>query len=115
MPGNQEELVRTLDQAGKPLIAVIMAGRPLTLSGIVDQVDALLFAWHPGTMGGEAIAELIFGIRSPSGKLPASFPRMVGQVPIYYGQKNTGKPPCPESIIHIDQIHELSGYTFAFT
>ena len=104
LPGAQASLVRSIRGCGKPVIAVIMAGRPLTLTEIVDDVDAILFAWHPGTMGGEAIAELIFGIRSPSGKLPASFPRMVGQVPIYYGQKNTGKPPCPESIIHIDQI-----------
>jgi len=81
-----------------------LAGRPLTLTNIVDQVDAILFAWHPGTMGGPAIADLLFGIESPSGKLPATFPRMVGQIPIYYSQKNSGKPASWENIAHIDEI-----------
>jgi len=104
LPGAQAELVRRVRQAGKPVVAVILAGRPLTLTNIVDDVDALLYAWHPGTMGGPAIAELIFGVAAPSGKLPATFPRMVGQVPIYYSQKNTGKPPSPDTIVHIDEI-----------
>jgi beta-glucosidase len=103
-PGDQVELVRRLRSTGKPLVAVIMAGRPLTLADIVDEVDALLFAWHPGTMGGPAIADLLFGRESPSGKLPVTFPRMVGQVPIYYSQKNTGKPPTPDQVVHIDEI-----------
>ena len=102
LPGDQAELVRRVRAAGTKVIAVIMAGRPLTLTNIIDQVDAVLFAWHPGTMGGPAIADLLFGIESPSGKLPVTFPRMVGQVPIYYNQKNTGKPPSPEQIVHID-------------
>lgn len=104
LPGNQAELVRVIRETGKPVVAVIMAGRPLTLSNIVDQVDAILFAWHPGTMAGPAIADLLFGVESPSGKLPVTFPRMVGQVPIYYAHKNTGKPPTPEQVIHIDDI-----------
>ena len=104
LPGDQAELVRRIRATGKPVVAVILAGRPLTLTNIVDQVDAILFAWHPGTMGGPAIADLLFGIESPSGKLPASFPRMVGQIPIYYNQKNTGKPPSPDTVVHIDDI-----------
>ncbi len=104
LPGAQAELVRRIRETGKPVIAVIMAGRPLTLTDIVDDVDAILFAWHPGTMGGPAIAELLFGLESPSGKLPATFPRMVGQIPIYHSQKNTGKPPTPEEVVHIDDI-----------
>ncbi len=104
LPGDQAELVRRIRKTGKPVIAVILAGRPLTLTNIVDQVDAILYAWHPGTMGGPAIADLLFGIESPSGKLPATFPRMVGQIPIYYNQKNTGKPPTPDTIVHIDDI-----------
>ena len=104
LPGAQAELVRRIRETGKPVIAVIMAGRPLTLTNIVDDVDAILFAWHPGTMGGTAIAELLFGLESPSGKLPATFPRMVGQIPIYHSQKNTGKPPTPETVVHIDDI-----------
>lgn len=104
LPGDQAELVRRVRAAGKPVIAVILAGRPLTLTNIIDQVDAILFAWHPGTMAGPAIADLLFGVESPSGKLPATFPRMVGQIPIYYNQKNTGKPPSPSTIVHIDDI-----------
>ena len=104
LPGDQAELVRRIRETGKPVIAVILAGRPLTLTNIVDQVDAILYAWHPGTMGGPAIADLLFGIESPSGKLPATFPRMVGQIPIYYSQKNSGKPPSRDKIVHIDDI-----------
>jgi beta-glucosidase len=111
LPGDQVELVCRLSGTGKPLIAVIMAGRPLTLAGIIDKVDAMLFAWHPGTMGGPAIADLLFGVESPSGKLPATFPRMVGQVPIYYSQKNTGKPPSPEQVVHIDDIEPRAPQT----
>ena len=104
LPGAQAELVRQVRRAGKPVVAVVLAGRPLTLSNIVDEVDAILYGWHPGTMGGEAIAELLFGVVSPSGKLPVTFPRMVGQIPIYYNQKNTGKPPRDDEIVHIDDI-----------
>jgi len=104
LPGNQHELLAALRQAGKPVIAVILAGRPLTLTNIVDKVDALLFAWHPGTMGGPAIADVLFGVESPSGKLPATFPLMVGQVPIYYAHKNTGRPATPEKFTHMDDI-----------
>jgi beta-glucosidase len=106
LPGDQVELVRRVRATGKPVIAVILAGRPLTLTNIVDEVDAILFAWHPGTMGGPAIADLLFGIESPSGKLPATFPRMVGQIPLYYAQGNTGKPPTPEQAMLIDDIPE---------
>ena len=104
LPGAQAELVQLIRGCGKPVIAVILAGRPLTLSNIVDEVDAILYAWHPGAMGGPAIAELLFGVESPSGKLPLSFPRMVGQIPIYYNRKNSGKPPTPDQVVHIDDI-----------
>jgi beta-glucosidase len=104
LPGNQADLVRALSGTGKPLIAVIFAGRPLTLRNILDHVDAILFVWHPGTMGGPAIADILFGLASPSGKLPVSFPGEVGQIPIYYSHKNTGKPASAESFVHIDDI-----------
>ncbi len=104
LPGAQRELVRRVREAGKPVIAVVLAGRPITLTNIIDDVDAILFAWHPGTMGGAAIADILFGISSPCGKLPASFPKMVGQIPIYYNQKNSGKPPVASEIVHIDDI-----------
>ena len=104
LPGDQAELVRRIRETGKPVVAVILAGRPLTLTNIVEQVDAILYAWHPGTMGGPAIADLLFGLESPSGKLPATFPRVVGQIPIYYSQKNSGKPASWDNIAHIDEI-----------
>jgi len=104
LPGDQAELVRRVKEAGKPIVAVIQAGRPLTLGNIIDHVDAILFAWHPGTMGGPAIADLLFGVESPSGKLPVTFPRMVGQIPIYYNQKMTGKPPSPDTVVLINDI-----------
>ena len=91
-------------EAGKPVVAVIMAGRPLVLTEVIDQLDAVLFAWHPGTMGGAALADLLFGVESPSGRLPVTFPRAVGQVPIYYNQKRGGKPPSPETTVLIDDI-----------
>ena len=111
LPGDQAELVRRIRSTGKPVVAVIMAGRPLILTDIVDEVDAIFFAWHPGTMGGPAIADLLFGVESPSGKLPATFPRMVGQIPIYYSQKNTGKPPSLGSITYIDDIDSRAPQT----
>ncbi|MBT8072778.1 MAG: glycosyl hydrolase, partial [Xanthomonadales bacterium] len=77
---------------------------PLTLANIIDNVDAMLFAWHPGSMGGPAIAKVLFGAHSPSGKLPVTFPRMVGQVPVYYAHKNTGKPATAETYLNIDDI-----------
>ena len=104
LPGAQAELVRRVREAGKPLVAVIMAGRPLVLTDVIDHLDAVLFAWHPGTMGGAAVAELLLGVVSPSGKLPVTFPRAVGQVPIYYNQKHGGKPPSPATTVLIDDI-----------
>ena len=104
LPGNQVELVWALAEVDKPIIAFILAGRPLTLQNILGAVDALVFAWHPGTMGGPAIADVLFGVESPSGKLPVTFPKMVGQIPIYYAQKNTGKPATPNNFVHIDDL-----------
>ncbi len=111
LPGDQVELVRRVRAAGKPVVAVILAGRPLTLSNVVDEVDAILYAWHPGTMGGPAIADLLFGNESPSGKLPATFPRLVGQIPLYYSQKNGGKPPNRENVVYIDDIETFAPQT----
>ena len=111
LPGDQAELVRRVRKAGKPVVAVILAGRPLTLSNIVEEVDAILYAWHPGAMGGPAITDLLFGMESPSGKLPATFPRVVGQIPIYYSQKNGGKPPTRDNVVHIDDIDTFAPQT----
>lgn len=90
--GAQETLIEELSKTGKPLVTVVMAGRPLTIGKQVDESDAMLYSFHPGTMGGEALAEIIFGEVSPSGKLPVSFPKMVGQIPVYYSKNNTGRP-----------------------
>ncbi|MGI9341662.1 MAG: beta-glucosidase BglX [Gammaproteobacteria bacterium] len=111
LPGDQAELVQKIRATGTPVVAVILAGRPLTLTNVVDQVDAIMFAWHPGAMGGPAIADLLFGIESPSGKLPATFPRLVGQIPIYYSQKNSGKPPSHDNVVHIDDIDTYAPQT----
>ncbi len=92
LQGAQSELIDTLSSTEKPLITVVMAGRPLTIEKEIDKSDAVLYAWHPGTMGGPAIADILFGKVVPSGKLPVTFPKMVGQIPIYYNHTNTGRP-----------------------
>lgn len=104
LPGAQLELIKAVAETGKPIITVVMAGRPLALGPAQEYSDALLFAWHPGTMGGPAIARLLLGLESPSGKLPVTFPTTAGQIPMYYNHKNTGKPATEESYIHIDDI-----------
>ncbi len=104
LPGHQEQLIDAIASTGKPITLVVLAGRPLTMGNIIDKVSAVLYAWHPGTMAGPAITDLLFGQTSPSGKLPVSFPRVVGQIPIYYSKKNTGRPPSHDNITHIDHI-----------
>jgi beta-glucosidase len=104
LPGAQEDLLREIAAVGKPVVFVLMAGRPIALERVVDRVHAILCVWHPGTMAGPAIADLLFGVEAPSGKLPVTFPRVTGQIPIYYAHKRTGKPATPETVIHIDAI-----------
>ena len=93
LPGAQGKLVEEVAKAGKPVVLVVMAGRPLTIGKEVEKSAAVLYAFHGGTMAGPALADLLFGKVSPSGKLPVTFPKMVGQIPIYYNQKQTGRPP----------------------
>jgi beta-glucosidase len=104
LQGAQNELVKLVASAGKPVVAVIMAGRPLTFEKAEPYLDAILYAWHPGTMAGPAITDLLFGKESPSGKLPVTFPRHVGQIPMYYNHKNTGKPATDESWVRLEDI-----------
>jgi len=92
LPGAQDELASRVVKVGKPTIAIILAGRPLTFHSLAEQVNGVLYAWHPGALGGPAIRDLLFGDSAPSGKLPVTFPRTVGQVPIYYNHMNTGRP-----------------------
>ncbi len=104
LPGAQEELIHELAKLNKPLVLVIMAGRPITLGNIINDVDAILMAWHPGTMGGPALEEILTGATSPSGRLPVTWPRSVGQVPIFYNHKNTGRPASADSYVGIEDI-----------
>lgn len=92
LPGNQQALLEALEKTGKPVILVLMSGRPNSIEWADANVDAILEAWYPGTMGGHAIADILYGRYNPSGKLPVTFPRTVGQVPIHYDMKNTGRP-----------------------
>lgn len=92
LPQCQRDLLQALYETGKPVIVTILSGRPLTLSWENAQFDAILEAWHGGTMGGYAIADVLFGDRNPSGKLTTTFPQNVGQIPLYYNAKNTGRP-----------------------
>ena len=97
MPGVQTELLQLIKKTGKPIVMVLMNGRPLALEKEVVMSDAILEAWHPGTEGGKAIGDMLFGKLNPSGKLTVTFPRNLGQVPIHYNIKNTGRPIDPEN------------------
>lgn len=103
-PGAQKELLDELEKTGKPLILVVMAGRPLAIGDAAKHADAILYAFHPGTMGGPALADLLMGDANPSGKLPVTFPKSAGQIPIYYNHKNTGRPADPNKWLGIDDI-----------
>ena len=111
LPGAQTQLIDYLSQSSTPIVLVVLAGRPLLLQPLLNKVDSILYAWHPGTMGGLAIAELLFGEASPSGKLPVTFPRVLGQIPIYYAQKNSGRPPSDDKYVHIDDVPERAPQT----
>lgn len=110
LQGAQNELIAALAKTGKPLVTVIMAGRPLTIEQEVNLSDAVLYAFHPGTMGGPAIADLLFGKVAPSGKTPVTFPKMVGQIPVYYAHNNTGRPASRQETL-IDAIPLEAGQT----
>lgn len=110
LQGAQTELINALSATGKPLVTVIMTGRPLCITQEVKASDAVLYVFHPGTMGGPAIADILFGKVNPSGKTPVTFPRMLGQVPIYYGLNNTGRPANPSEML-IDEIPVEAGQT----
>jgi len=97
LPGVQEELVLELIKTGKPVVVVLMNGRPLAIPRIAEGATAILETWWLGTETGNAIADVIFGAYNPAGKLPMTFPRSVGQVPIYYNHKSTGRPYDPNS------------------
>jgi len=92
LPGVQEKLVRDVCDTGVPVVMVLLNGRPMSISWPAEHAPAILEAWHPGIQGGNAVADLLFGDFNPGGRLPVTFPRTVGQIPIYYNHKNTGRP-----------------------
>ena len=109
LKGSQSELLAALKTTGRPIVATVMAGRPLTIERDLPNVDAMLYSFHPGTMGGPALANLIFGDVNPSGKAPITFLRTVGQAPLYYAHNMTGRPYKGETLL--DDIPAEAGQT----
>lgn len=110
LQGAQSELLAAARASGKPVVAVVMAGRPLTIERDLRNCDALLYSFHPGTMGGEAIADLLTGKASPSGKTPVTFLRTVGQAPMYYNHNRSGRPAVGNEVL-LDAIPLRAGQT----
>jgi beta-glucosidase len=106
LPGVQEELVKAIQATGKPVVVLINAGRPLVFNWTADAIPAIAYTWWLGSEAGNAIADVLFGDYNPSGKLPMSFPREEGQIPIYYNHFNTGRPAKNET-----EINYVSAYT----
>jgi len=104
LPGAQTELVNEIAKLNKPVVMIVMAGRALCIGEEVSKSNAVLYAWHPGCMGGKALASLIFGDAVPSGKLPITFPKSVGQIPMHYNHKPCGRPVDPANWLSIDDI-----------
>src|SRR5208337_269497 len=115
-PGRQLELIQAIHATGKPYAVVLMNGRPLSINWVASNSPAILETWFAGTQGGNAIADALFGDVNPGGKLPVTFPRSVGQVPIYYNHKNTGRPPgCdPKSASQYIDIPWTTLYPFGY-
>lgn len=114
LPGVQEELIKEIMKLGKPTVLVLFNGRPLTIPWIAEHVPAILEAWFPGIRGGEAIADILFGDAVPSGKLVTTFPHSLGQVPLYYNHKNTGRPYSPDSYFTSRYLDETNDPLFPF-
>ncbi|MEU6117220.1 glycoside hydrolase family 3 N-terminal domain-containing protein [Streptomyces sp. NPDC047117] len=114
LPGAQEKLVEAVAATGKPFVVVLVNGRPLTMGGWLDKAPAVLEAWHPGTEAGHAVADVLFGTVNPGGKLPVSFPRTVGQIPIHYNHESTGRPYDPDNKYTSKYLDLPEGPQFAF-
>jgi beta-glucosidase len=116
LPGVQQQLVDQVGAAQPKSVAVLVNGRPLTLTGVVAAVPAILEAWAPGLEGANAVADVLFGVANPGGKLPVSFPRAVGQIPIYYNHENTGRPYDPNNKYTSKYLDLPNGplYSFGF-
>jgi beta-glucosidase len=114
---NQKTLLKALKETGKPVVLVLMNGRPLTLQWEHDNIDAILETWYAGTRAGDAIADILFGDVNPSGKITMTFPRNVGQIPIYYNHKSTGRPFSNDSKFttkYIDMVENSPLYPFGY-
>jgi beta-glucosidase len=114
VPGAQEALLTALKATGKPVVVVLMNGRPLTIPNIDRQADAILETWWSGTEAGNAIADVLSGAYNPSGKLTMSFPRTTGQIPVYYNHKSAGRPFDPNSKWTTKYIDEANAPLYAF-
>jgi beta-glucosidase len=117
LPGVQQELLEEVYKVNKNVILVLMNGRPLAISWAAENVPAIVETWHLGTRSGDAIADVLFGEYNPSGKLPMSFPRNVGQVPIYYNHYNTGRPGNGEGNVfwsHYSDVENTPLYPFGY-
>jgi beta-glucosidase len=116
LPGVQQQLVDQVGAVQSKSVAVLVNGRPLTLTGVVAAVPAILEAWAPGLEGANAVADVLFGVVNPGGKLPVSFPRAVGQIPIYYNHENTGRPYDPNNKYTSKYLDLPNGplYSFGF-
>ncbi|WP_328801936.1 beta-glucosidase BglX [Paenibacillus sp. LX16] len=112
LPKPQMKLLHELSLLGKKMVLIVYSGRPLILTEVAGKVDAIVQAWYPGTMGGEALANILYGEVNPSGKLAMTFPRSVGQIPISYNELNTGRPNLKENgsyrfaSRYIDEVNE---------
>lgn len=114
LPGIQQRLVEEIQKIGKPLAVVLVNGRPLSVTWINDHVPAILETWFLGTQSGPAIADVLFGDYNPSGKLPVTFPRTVGQVPLFYNMKNTGRPMDVNNKYTSKYLDELNAPLYPF-
>jgi beta-glucosidase len=110
LPGVQEKLVRAVCETGRPVVVVLINGRPLSISWIAENVAAIIEAWVPGEEGGEAVTDVLFGDYNPGGKLPITVPRTVGQIPLYYNHKPSGA----RSVIYGDYVSTNCTPLFAF-
>jgi beta-glucosidase len=106
LPGRQQMLLEAVVATGRPVVAVVISGRPLVLSWMDDHVPAIVQAWQGGTRAGRAIADVLTGVVNPSGKLTAGFPRSVGQIPVFYAHKSTGRPVEERGVIQFNRAHK---------
>ena len=112
--GRQEEVLQALIRTGKPVVLVLVSGRPLELGDLAERIPSVLMVWYPGTEGGTALADVIFGDVSPSGKLPVTYPRTIGQIPIYYNALPSGRPTLPGNRFTLGYLDEEATPLFPF-